>query len=149
MERMSTPPPPHPCNPTNTHLPTSGIAEACGFLTGADDDCLFLPFSNPQSNVTEPPIFPTIITREQLSRPSALGRSKQREPDSIGYVVKNCQDVGRCRDVSFMRQQLGPKMPELKVFQCDVKTGQATPFVYKPTAADMQLRSRPTRDGNV
>ena len=119
-------------------------------MTGADDDCLFLPFSNPQANVTEPPVFPTIIAREQLSRPGALGRSKEREPDSIGYVVKNRQKMGRCRDASFMRQQLGPKALELKVFQCDVKTGKATPFVYKPTAADMELRSRPpARDGNV
>lgn len=128
----------------------SGIAEACGFLTGADDDCLFLPFSNPAANVTEPPVFPTIIAREQLSRASAMGKGVgQREPDSIGYVVKNCQKMGKCRDISFMRQQLGPKMPELKVYQCDVKTGRATPFVYKPTSADMELRQRAEGGGNV
>ncbi len=110
---------------------------------------MFLPFSNTRANVTEPPVFPTIITREQLSRSLALGRP-DRETDSIGYVVKNCDALGKCRDANFLRQQLGPKAPELQVYQCDVKTGKATPFIYKPTAVDMELRSRPQfREGNV
>lgn len=107
---------------------------------------MFLPFSNPAANVTEPPIFPTIIAREQLSRASALGKPA-REPDSIGYVVKNCAKMKLCRDREFLKRQLGPKAPELMVYQCDVKTGKATPFVYKPTAADMELRNRRPDEG--
>jgi hypothetical protein len=148
--QSTPPPPPHPQQKKQTNN-NSDIARACGFLDHPNyEGAMFLPFSNPASNVTDPPVFPTIIAREQLSRSSALGRTAAREPDSIGYAVKNCERLKRCRDPNFLRQQMGPKTPELRVFQCDVATGRATPFVYQPTPADMELRRRPQNDlGNV
>lgn len=140
--------PDHP-NPRPTGPPTPrDIVRACGLDDGRS---MFLPFSNPASNVTGPPVFPTIIAREQLGRAAATISPALRERDSIGYVVKNCEKWDRCRNRDILREFLGPKTPDLRVYQCDVKTGRATPFVYKPTAIDLELRARnPRREqGNV
>ena len=113
-------------------LPGSAIAKACGL---DDPAAMFLPFSNPASNVTEPAAFPVILAREQLARATAL-RQDRGDPGSIRGAVEGCKEVKRCHDPSYLKEQLGPKAPLLQVFKCDVATGRATPFVYQPVEQD-------------
>jgi hypothetical protein len=126
----------------NPHDQPSGIARACGLDDAA---AMFLPFSNPASNVTEPVAFPTLIVREQLARATALGLPRG-ERDSLRGVMAECAPARRCFDKAFLRERMGDKLPRLQVYKCDVATGRATPFVYQPIDAD-RVASDPTARG--
>ena len=92
-------------------------------------------------HIHQPPAFPAIIAREQLSRATALGRP-QGDRGSIRGVVDSCGQQGRCYDPAFFREQMDDNAPRLQVFKCDVATGRVTPFVYQPIEQDRLASAR-------
>jgi hypothetical protein len=115
---------------------TPEVAQRCG-LYAPHNGSLFLPFSS--VDVPSPPVFPSIIWREQLTRDKVLARTCQT--DTVASVASTCktaeggdpQAKGRCYDVSYIAEKMGEHYPRLQAFLCNRLTGQVKPYTHERT----------------
>jgi len=87
---------------------------------------MYIPFY--ADKVKSPPIFPTVIMRQQLVTERVLGTPSRSY--SIEQLADDCKEGNKCQDPGYIKNKMGEYYPELHVYKCDRKTGQLTPFVY-------------------